>query len=114
MADREALFAALGSEVRLRMLELIAAHKEMCVCELVDHFDMVQSAISAHLQTLKHAGLVQDRRAGFRIFCRVVPEVMEAAFDQFRHSIRAKLELSVREDPDARVEARLGATAPTT
>ncbi len=89
------------------MLELIAAHKEMCVCELVDQFDMAQSAISSHLQILKRAGLVEDRRSGFRVFYRVVPEALEQAFEELRASIREKLEASRDEDPEARCEARL-------
>jgi DNA-binding transcriptional ArsR family regulator len=111
MPDREAVFAALGSEVRLRMLELIAAHKEMCICELVDEFDMVQSAVSSHMQRLKRAGLATERRSGFRIFYRVVPDVMEAAFEALEESIRTKLAGSEHEDPEARVEARLAAAA---
>jgi DNA-binding transcriptional ArsR family regulator len=107
MADRETVFSALGSEIRLSMLELIAAHKEMCGCELVDHFEMAQSAISAHLQKLKAAGLVRDRRDGFRVFYRVVPEAMEAAFDELRASLARNLERGRKQDPLARVERRL-------
>jgi len=107
MADRETVFSALGSETRLQMLELIAAHKEMCGCELVDHFDMAQSAISAHLQKLKVAELIEDRRDGFRVFYRVVPEVMNQAFRELRQALERHLERGRDEDPIARVERRL-------
>ncbi len=99
MSDRETVFSALGSETRLRMLELIAAHKEMCGCELVDHFEMAQSAVSAHLHRLKAAGLIEDRR--------VVPEVMAEAFEQLRASVARHLEQGRGEDPAARVQKRL-------
>lgn len=107
MADRETVFSALGSEIRLSMLELIAAHKEMCGCELVDRFEMAQSAISAHLHKLKAAGLVRDRRDGFRVFYRIVPEVMEEAFEELRNSVAEHLDRGRGEDPSARVEQRL-------
>jgi len=107
MAERETIFSALGSKIRLQMLELIAAHKEMCGCELVDHFRMAQSAVSAHVQKLKAAGLVVDRRDGFRVFYRVVPEVMEEAFEDLRNSITEHLEQGRDEEPVARCEERL-------
>jgi len=107
MGNRESLFSALGSETRLRMLELIAAHKEMCGCELVDHFEMAQSAVSAHLHKLKAAGLVEDRRDGFRVFYRVVPEVMYEALEQLRTSMAKHIEQGRGQDPVGRVEKRL-------
>ncbi len=91
----------------LRMLELIAAHKEMCGCELVDHFEMAQSAVSAHLHRLKAAGLIEDRRDGFRVFYRVVPSVMHQAFEQLQASMARHVEQGRGEDPAARVQKRL-------
>ena len=107
MTNREMLFTALGSETRLRMLELIAAHKEMCGCELVDHFEVAQSAVSTHLHKLRAAGLVKDRRDGFRVFYRIVPEVMDEAFEQLRASMAKHIEQGRGQDPEGRVEKRL-------
>jgi ArsR family transcriptional regulator len=57
----------LGDSNRLRML-LLLAREELSVAELQEILGMGQSTISTHLAQLKHAGLVQDRRAGKNIW----------------------------------------------
>jgi len=46
-------------------------------------------------------------RDGFRVFYRVVPEVMAEAFEQLRASVARHLEQGRGEDPAARVQKRL-------
>lgn len=58
-----AAFAALGSEYRLRIIELLAAG-ERCVCEVVPHIPTSFSVVSHHLSVLERAGLIQSRRDG--------------------------------------------------
>jgi DNA-binding transcriptional ArsR family regulator len=62
--DAARFFKVLGDEVRLRMLWLLFNERELCVCDFVEVLDVTQSKASRHLITLKHAGLVADRRAG--------------------------------------------------
>jgi ubiquinone/menaquinone biosynthesis C-methylase UbiE/DNA-binding transcriptional ArsR family regulator len=57
----------LGDPNRLRML-LLLAREELSVAELQEILGMGQSTISTHLSQLKHAGLVEDRRAGKNIW----------------------------------------------
>jgi ubiquinone/menaquinone biosynthesis C-methylase UbiE/DNA-binding MarR family transcriptional regulator len=59
----------LGDINRLRML-LLLAREELSVAELQEILGMGQSTISTHLAQLKHAGLVEDRRAGKNIWYR--------------------------------------------
>ena len=59
----------LGDTNRLRML-LLLAREELSVAELQEILGMGQSTISTHLAQLKHAGLVEDRRAGKNIWYR--------------------------------------------
>ncbi len=63
MKDLAAIFKALSDETRLRILKLLE-HGELCVCDIVAAFDMIQPKVSFHLATLKSAGLVKDRREG--------------------------------------------------
>ena len=58
-----ALLAALGSEYRMRMVELLAAG-ERCVCEITPHFPTSFSVVSHHLSVLEQAGIVVSRRDG--------------------------------------------------
>jgi ubiquinone/menaquinone biosynthesis C-methylase UbiE/biotin operon repressor len=57
----------LGDSNRLRML-LLLVREELSVAELQEILGMGQSTISTHLAQLKHAGLVEDRRAGKNIW----------------------------------------------
>jgi ArsR family transcriptional regulator len=59
------IFKALSDETRLRIMHLLmAAHSDLCVCELVDSLEVPQYNISKHLKALKHAGLIIERKEG--------------------------------------------------
>jgi ArsR family transcriptional regulator len=57
------IFKALSDETRLRIIKLLEKG-ELCVCDITAALDMVQPKISFHLNTLKAAGLIKDRKAG--------------------------------------------------
>jgi ArsR family transcriptional regulator len=57
------IFKALSEETRLRILKLLE-HGELCVCDIVAAFDMIQPKVSFHLAVLKEAGLIKDRKQG--------------------------------------------------
>lgn len=57
------LFKVLGDPTRVKILQLLSV-KEMCVCDISIVLDMTQSAISHQLSTLRHAGLVKNRKEG--------------------------------------------------
>ncbi len=76
-ADRLApMFKALGDPVRLRMASMIAAHPEVCVCELTPAFELSSATISHHLKTLREAGLVDSERRGTFVYYWVRPEAL--------------------------------------
>jgi len=60
--DCPQLFAALANESRLRCLQLVAQNGEVCVCEVVAALAINQPSASKALNTLKLAGLLQDRK----------------------------------------------------
>lgn len=54
---------AVNDETRVKILDFIAIHDEVCVCDIESAFNMIQSRISRHLKILKDAGfLAVDRR----------------------------------------------------
>lgn len=57
-------FRALGDEHRIRILRLLATHRELSVSELGEHLGQSQPAVSHHLSLLKGAGLIDYRRDG--------------------------------------------------
>ncbi|WP_237064948.1 metalloregulator ArsR/SmtB family transcription factor [Microbulbifer guangxiensis] len=65
------LYRHLGEETRLRILLLLAAESELCVCELTEALHAGQPKISRHLALLREAGLLDDQRRGRWIFYRL-------------------------------------------
>jgi ArsR family transcriptional regulator len=57
-------FKTLADETRLTMLWLLFNRREICVCDIMEALGITQSKASRHLATLRHAGLVTDRREG--------------------------------------------------
>jgi ArsR family transcriptional regulator len=73
MNDLAQFYKALGDETRLKIIELLF-HKELCVCEIFDAFNLSQPAISHHLKILKQAGVVKDNRVGKWIYYGLNPD----------------------------------------
>jgi ArsR family transcriptional regulator len=64
MRDTAEFLRALADETRLMMLWLLSNRAELCVCDLMAVLEITQSKASRHLATLRHAGLVTDRKDG--------------------------------------------------
>lgn len=80
MQKTASYFKGLADENRLRILNLLF-HGELCGCDIQYVLNVSQSTASRHLSYLKNAGLVLDRRAGYRVFYRLVqsqdPEIAQ-------------------------------------
>jgi ArsR family transcriptional regulator len=72
------MFKALGDPVRLRMMSMIAAQPELCVCEITPAFDLSSGTISHHLKTLREAGLVDCERRGTYVYYWLEPGALVA------------------------------------
>lgn len=64
MTDLERVYAALGSEVRLEILRVLASRSESCACELVELLELSATTVSYHIARLREAGLVVEERRG--------------------------------------------------
>jgi ArsR family transcriptional regulator len=64
MRDAAQFFKVLADEARLKIVWLLFHHDELCVCDIMAALGVTQSKASRHLATLKHAGLVTDRKDG--------------------------------------------------
>lgn len=118
MADRaakEALFAefaavgkALGHPKRLELLDLLAQGPRS-VDELTAAAGVGLSTCSAHLQTLREAGLVETRRDGKRVYYSLAGDDVAALWDRLRqvaqlhraHTERARSAYLGPEDTDS-------------
>lgn len=79
------LLKALADPVRLRLMSLVAAHKnaEACVCDLNDAFELSQPTISHHLKVLHDAGLLSRSKRGTWVYYRVSPDAVAAVANLF-------------------------------
>lgn len=73
---------SINDETRLKILRFIDENKEVCVCDIENSFQMIQSRISRHLKILKEAGFLKvDRRGRWAYYSIRNP------LDEFRQSI---------------------------
>ena len=92
MAVEEAL-RAIAEPRRQEILRLLG-DRELASGEIASHFDVSRPAISQHLQVLKSAGLVSERRLGTRRLYQVRPEALaelRSFLDQFWDGALARL-----------------------
>jgi ArsR family transcriptional regulator len=64
---------ALSDRQRLRMLALLSARKELCVCQVMAVLGLSQPLVSRGLNILKGAGLAGSRREGKLIYYSLRP-----------------------------------------
>ncbi len=76
MTELERSLKGLADVTRLRIINLLG-WGELCGCDIQRVLEASQSNVSRHLTYLKHAGLVNDRRDGFRVFYRLAPAESE-------------------------------------
>ncbi|WP_372840874.1 ArsR/SmtB family transcription factor [Phaeovulum sp.] len=69
------ILTALAEPTRLSAMSIIWDGGEHCVCELMALLDASQSRMSRHMQTLKQAGLIVDRRDAQWVRYRVNPDL---------------------------------------
>jgi len=62
MKKEAQLFKSLADETRLKILWLLMAKEELCVCDIMGVLGITQSKASRHLRYLYHLGWVTDRR----------------------------------------------------
>lgn len=58
------LFAALGDDTRLRLLDRLRAFPELSTSSLASGTDLTRQAVTKHLEVLAQVGLVRDTRRG--------------------------------------------------
>ncbi len=60
-------FKAVADPTRVKIMMLLAK-REMCVSDICQHFQMKQPSISHHLNILKNAKIVTDRKEGKEVY----------------------------------------------
>lgn len=66
-----AVCRAIASEPKLLLLHQLALHGELDAVELASRTDLAAGGVSRHIQRLSGLGLVERRRSGAHVFCRL-------------------------------------------
>ena len=69
------VLSALAEPTRFEAMYLLKDGDEHCVCELMQAVGATQSRMSRHMQVLKQAGLVTDRRDAQWVRYRLNPDL---------------------------------------
>jgi DNA-binding transcriptional ArsR family regulator len=98
------IFAALGDEMRLRLVAALCVGGAMSITQLTSGTEISRQAITKHLSVLAAAGLVRDVRIGRERLWEFEPaqldearRSLESIGQQWDHAL-AKLKLAVEGD----------------
>jgi DNA-binding transcriptional ArsR family regulator len=75
------IFKTLSDPTRRALFERLSREGEITVHALTFPSGVSQPAVSKHLNSLKLAGLVRDRRDGRETYYRAIPEGLTPLFD---------------------------------
>lgn len=84
-----AVFKCLSDETRCRIMLMLCAQGELCVCELIWALDDSQPKVSRHLAQLRTHGLLEDRRQGQWIYYRLHPQLPQWVHDILAVTLKA-------------------------
>src|SRR6202046_1083652 len=100
-----ALFAALGDEMRLRLIAALCVGGAMSITQLTSGTDITRQAVTKHLGVLAAAGLVRDVKVGRERQWEFEPthldearRTLEFIGQQWDHAL-AKLKFAVESSP---------------
>jgi DNA-binding transcriptional ArsR family regulator len=99
------IFAALGDEMRLRLIAALCVGGAMSITQLTSGTDISRQAITKHLGVLAAAGLVRDVKIGRERMWEFEPRQLDEARrsleligKQWEHAL-AKLKFAVEGNP---------------
>jgi ArsR family transcriptional regulator len=73
---------AVNDDTRVKILHFIDTNGEVCVCDIEQSFNMIQSRISRHLKILLEAGFLKVQRCGRWAYYSI-----RSPLDEFRQSL---------------------------
>ncbi len=79
------VLALAANEVRLKIIYLLEAEKELCPCDLADILGMSIPAISQHLRKLKDGNIVETRKEAQTIYYSLTQGNIKILKPFFKH-----------------------------
>lgn len=94
------ILTALAHPARLEILELLR-DGERCVCHIQAVLDQRQAYISQHLNTLRQAGLVTNRKDGKRVYYQVSHPQIFDIIDSLKAFLRTQKRRQIKFPSDS-------------
>lgn len=92
---------ALADSNRVRIVAALMQREELCVCQVTELLGLATATVSRHMSILRGARLVQSRKKGRWVYCRLSGD--------FPCSLRVWLEESLSDSPEIEADrAALG------
>lgn len=74
--EKAEIFKVLSDSNRLQIIDMLSCG-EMCVCKILEKFDITQPTLSHHLRVLADNGIVTSRKEGNWIHYKLNDEKMK-------------------------------------
>jgi ArsR family transcriptional regulator len=79
------VFKSMSDESRIRIMNLLLHHKELCGTDLELILDFTQTKTSRHMNYLKNAGLVRLKKSDMWTFYYIKEEVLDIIEQIFKY-----------------------------
>ncbi|WP_240194294.1 ArsR/SmtB family transcription factor [Desulfopila inferna] len=122
MQTLSSMFKALADKNRLRIVAALLQHDELCVCQLTELLGVAGATASRHLSLLQKADLVQSRKVGRWVYCRLRDDLPhEFPMDWLKEHLlqdsdivknMERMRAVLAENPEAICRKRRGDTTP--
>lgn len=98
--------SSLNDETRVLILRFLDEHGALCVCDLQNSLEMIQSRLSRHLKILKDGGFLKVERRGTWAYYSIrspLDSFRLSAIDEIRHLDIDLPELKILEKESCKV-----------
>jgi len=76
-------FKLLSDESKFKIIKYLMKG-EVCVCTIAEDLGLEQSLVSHHLNKLREAGLIRDRKVGSWVHCSINKDVFEQIEKEYK------------------------------
>lgn len=71
MRETISISKAIAESNRMRVLSVLMAHEELCVCQITALLNLATATVSRHMSILRGARLVESRKQGRWVYYRL-------------------------------------------
>ncbi|MBB3208888.1 ArsR family transcriptional regulator [Rhodopirellula rubra] len=93
---RVKVLKALAHPARLKLIDVLAEHEEVCVCDLTEAIGTDMSTVSRHLTQLKNAGIVESEKHGQMVFYRLRVKCLTGLFGCIESVVQGHLKSQLK------------------